>query len=256
MEKLSVVIITLNEEAHLKRCLDSVSSLADEVLVLDSFSTDGTQAICEAAGVRFEQHAFDGYVSQKNRALSMARNDWVLSLDGDEALSKNATDNIRQVMKNPTADGFEFNRRNSYCGRWMKYTSLYPDRKLRLFNRQKAQWTGYDPHDHVEMNPGSIKQRLRGDLLHWVIKDRAEHAAKTQHFAEIAARAYFRESKNTWFGQGLIHAIWRWNKEYFVRMGYLEGYLGWQFASFSAKYVYLKYRLLKKLYAARNQSNP
>jgi len=123
MIKISAVIIAFNEERDIGRCLESLAGIADETIVLDSFSTDQTPVICRSFGVRFEQHAFDGYVSQKNRALQLASHDYVLSLDADEALSETMKNEILLVKQKWDSDGYIFNRRNSYCGHWMRFTS-------------------------------------------------------------------------------------------------------------------------------------
>ncbi|MEA1875741.1 MAG: glycosyltransferase family 2 protein [Bacteroidota bacterium] len=252
MEKLSVVIITFNEGEHLSKCLDSVKAVADEVLVLDSFSTDRTQEICIEAGVRFYEHTFDGYVSQKNRAMEMASHNLILSLDGDEALSEEASLEILKLKENPLADGYVFNRRNNYCGKWMRYTSLYPDRKLRLFDPRLAKWTGHDPHDRIEMPNGANICRIQGDILHWVISDRADHLRKIDNFSTVAAEAYFSKGIKKGLLARYSHSLWRLLVEFIFRGGLMEGRLGWQFSFLSAKYVYLKYKKLSDHYAKGN----
>ena len=249
MEKLSVVIITLNEEEHLEKCLSSVSNLADQILVLDSFSTDKTQEICAAAGVDFVQHAFDGYISQKNRALAMAKYDLVLSLDGDEALSEQAREEVIQIKSDRVADGYTFKRNNNYCGRWMRHTSLYPDRKLRLFDRRQASWGGYDPHDRIDMVAGSKVIHLSSDIRHWVYANKEEHLLKVDDFAARAARAYFDLGRPAAPWHKVMHAGWRYFDELILRAGFMEGHLGRQFASLSARYTYLKYKKLEKHHA-------
>jgi glycosyltransferase involved in cell wall biosynthesis len=246
MEKLSVVIIAFNEERDIAWCLESVRAIADEVLVLDSFSTDRTEAICRKFGARFEQHRFDGYVSQKNRALQMASNDLVLSLDADEALSEEARIAILAIKKNREHDGFYFKRLNSWCGHQMRHTSWYPDRKLRLFDRSRAGWTGIDPHDEVMMEHGSRLFRLDAGILHRTVHSLAEHREKTE-----SAQFYFdRQIKSGW-GSALTHSAWRWFREYCVLLGFLDGKAGWQVARFSAIYVWKKYSYLRKLYGNR-----
>jgi len=248
MIKISAVIISFNEERDIARCLESVVDIADEVLVLDSFSTDGTKAICLKHGIRFEQHAFDGYVSQKNRAMQMATHDYILSLDADEALSEEARSEVERAKNEWTNDGYIFNRRNSYCGHWMRFTSWYPDRKLRLFDRRKAIWTGMDPHDYVKMNPGSRVVRVKSDLLHWAVHTEAEHQAKTEHFARISAKIYFEKGIRTNLATAFLHCVWRWFREYYVNFGILDGKAGWQVARYSAIYVWRKYYYLRQLY--------
>lgn len=252
MEKLSVVIITFNEEEHLPACLTSVQKVADEILVLDSYSSDNTEKICKEFGVIFKQHRFDGYISQKNRALAMAKHHLVLSLDGDEALSSEAIEAVTQIKSERKADGYRFRRRNNYCGRWMRFTSMYPDRKIRLFDRRKATWGGYDPHDCIIMTKGAVVHPLRANILHYVFATREEHLKKVLSFSEIAAKAYYEKGRKSKAHKKYINSAWRFINEWVIRGGFLEGHTGWQFSILSARYVWLKYKKLENLYAERN----
>ncbi len=269
MIKLSVVIISFNEERDIRRCLESVQGIADEVYVLDSFSTDGTEAICREFGARFEQHVFDGYVSQKNRATDRATYDHILSLDADEALSgrlkaqvaglKAQSERFKaqgsRLKDKELFDGYVFNRRNNWCGRWMRFTTLYPDRKLRLFDRRKARWSGLDPHDFVKPEPGTRVTRIKGDLLHWAIHDLSEQRHKTEQFARISAKAYYDHGKRPGFLSEYTHAVWRWFREYCIRLGFLEGFAGWQIARYSALYAWRKYYYLRQLYGNQSKTS-
>ncbi len=247
MIKLSAVIISYNEERDIERCLESLTDLADEVLVLDSFSTDSTEAICRRFGVRFEQHSFDGYVSQKNRALQMAAFDHVLSLDADEALSAEARQEVIVAKKDWNHDGYLFNRKNNFCGHWMRYTTWYPDRKLRLFDRRLAEWTGIDPHDYIRMTTGSKVARMEGALLHWPVRTIAEQQLKVEQFARISAKYYFERGIRSGLGSAGLHSVWRWFREYCLNLGFLDGRAGWQVSRFSALYVWRKYYYLRQL---------
>ena len=255
MIQLSVVIISLDEERDIRRCLESVQGIADEIYVLDSFSSDGTENICREYGARFAQHVFDGYVSQKNRATSRAKYDHILSLDADEALTEEMKAQISRVKTEWTNDGYVFNRKNNWCGRWMRYTTLYPDRKLRLFDRRKAQWSGLDPHDYVQPEAGASVTRVKGDLLHWAIHDLDEQRKKTDQFARISAKAYFDKGIKPGPFAALTHSVWRWFREYCVRLGFLEGIAGWQIARFSAIYAWKKYYYLSQLYGSQSSSS-
>ena len=248
MEKLSVVIISFNEERNIAKCVRSVMTIADEVLVLDSLSTDRTEAICRELGARFEQHAFDGYVAQKNRALGMAAHNLVLSLDADESLSDEAIRAIDRIRRERNHDGYFFNRRNFWCGHPMMHTSWYPDRKLRLFDRTKACWTGMDPHDEIVMENGCRIGRAEGEILHETVRSVAEHREKTERFARISAQVYFAKNVRPAWGSGLLHSAWRWFREYCLFLGFLDGLAGWQVARFSAVYVWRKYYYLRHLY--------
>ncbi|MFH0762028.1 MAG: glycosyltransferase family 2 protein [Bacteroidota bacterium] len=249
--KISAVIISFNEEQDIGRCLESLLNVADEIYVLDSFSTDRTEVICRESGVRFEQHVFDGYVSQKNRAMKQATYDHILSLDADEALSAKLREQISKIKENWTHDGYVFNRRNSWCGRWMRFTTLYPDRKLRLFDRRKAMWRGLDPHDFVRMDPDTEIVRVKGDLLHWAIHTVKEQQDKTDQFAKISAKAYFDRRIKVHRGSAIGHCVWRWFREYCIRLGFLEGKAGWQIARYSALYAWKKYYYLRQLYESQ-----
>ena len=248
MIKLSAVIISFNEERDIGKCLESLMGVADEVLVLDSFSTDMTEAICRKSGVRFEQHAFDGYVSQKNRALHLASFDHILSLDADEALSAEARQEVIAAKKTWNHDGYLFNRKNNFCGHWMRYTTWYPDRKLRLFDRRLAEWTGIDPHDYIRMKPGSKVARLKGELLHWPVRTIEEQKLKVEQFARISAKYYFDRGIKSGMGSAALHSVWRWLREYYFNFGFLDGKAGWQVARFSALYVWRKYYYLRQLH--------
>jgi glycosyltransferase involved in cell wall biosynthesis len=251
MKKISVVIISFNEERNIGRCLESVSGISDEILVLDSFSTDGTETICRKYGVRFEQHAFDGYGMQKNRALQMASYEYILSLDADEALSDEARETVNMAKKEWSHDGYIFNRRNNYCGHWMKHTTWYPDRKLRLFDRRKAACTNFDLHEFIKMEPGGTTIRVKGDLLHWTVNTKEEHQAKTEHFARISAKFYFDARIKPGIGAAVTHCVWRWFREYCLLLGVLDGKAGWEVAKFSALNVWKKYYYLRQLYGSQ-----
>jgi glycosyltransferase involved in cell wall biosynthesis len=167
MNKLSVVFITFNEEKNIERSLVSVREIADEIVVVDSFSTDATKEICVNYGVRFIEHEFRGYVEQKNFAASQATYDLVLSLDADEVPDAKLIESISSVKSNWQFDGYFMNRLNNYCGTWIRHGTWYPNRKLRLWNRKKGKWAGFNPHDRFELVDGSSTGYLKGDLLHY-----------------------------------------------------------------------------------------
>ncbi|MEA1898678.1 MAG: glycosyltransferase family 2 protein, partial [Bacteroidota bacterium] len=142
MIKISAVIISYNEEKYIGRCLESLQQVADEIVVVDSYSQDKTQEICEAHDVTFIEHEFEGYRQQKNWAMAQAENDNILSLDADECLSEELKNSILSVKDNLKADAYSFNRLNNYYGKWIKHSGVYPDRKIRLFDRRKGEWGG------------------------------------------------------------------------------------------------------------------
>lgn len=248
MIKLSVVIITFNEEKNIARCLDSVKSVADEIVVLDSFSTDKTKDICDSYGVKFFQHPFDGHIQQKNRAITYASSQFVLSLDADEALDEKLISSIQQAKSNWTFDGYYANRLTNYCGKWIKHGGWYPDKKLRLWNSSKGSWTGTNPHDKYELTDAFAKTgHLAGDILHYSFYSVDDHYKQARYFSNIAALALYKEGKRSnlfliWFSP-----IIKFIKDYIIKLGFLDGSSGFKIAKISAGYTRNKYVQLKKI---------
>lgn len=254
MIKLSAVIITFNEEEHLEKCLNSLNNIADEIVVVDSFSTDQTKAICATHNVRFIEQAFLGYKEQKNFALSQAQYDHILSLDGDEALSESLKQSILEVKKNWTKDGYYCNRLNNYCGQWIKHSDWYPDRKLRLFKKDSGSWKGINPHDSFKLNPGNTSGRMKGDLLHWIYRDYQEHNQKIERFSSIAAQAYFELGIKSSLLKVLWRPSWAFFKAYFLRLGFLDGFNGWVICVQTFNVTFLKYIKLRALWKTNKSS--
>ncbi|RLD77314.1 MAG: glycosyltransferase family 2 protein, partial [Bacteroidetes bacterium] len=151
MPKLSAVIITQNEEQNIGRCIDSLKGVADDIVVVDSGSTDNTEAICKEKGARFFYNKWEGYIEQKNFANDLAEHKYILSVDADEALSGQLRDSILEAKESLKADGYEMNRLTNYCGTWIRHGGWYPDRKLRLFHRDKFEWGGEKIHEAMVM---------------------------------------------------------------------------------------------------------
>lgn len=255
MAGISIVIISYNEERNIARCIKSVLGIADEILVVDSYSTDRTEEICLGLGVDFYQHPFVGFRQQKNFALSLASYDYVLSLDADEALSKGLYHRILEIKKDLKYDGYFFNRRNNYCGQWIRYSNWYPDSKLRLFNRKIGYWGGINPHDKVVMKPGARIAYVKEDILHWVLSSYEEHLKKVNKFSSIAAEEYYSMGRKTTFASMLGHSFWRFCKAYFLRLGFLDGFNGFVISSLSAYTTFLKYIKLRQLNIAARKAN-
>lgn len=248
MPKISAVIITLNEERNIERCLNSVLKVADEIVVVDSFSTDSTRSICEKFGARFIQNTFTGYRDQKNFAIEQASFDFILSLDADEALSPELEKSILEVKNNWTCDAYKFSRLNNYCGQWIYHSNWYPDRKIRLFDRRKGRWGGLNIHETVKMQPGSKICTLPGDLLHWSLHTYEEHIDKANRFSTISANEYYRMGVKSSIFKIIFNSSWRFFKAYFLKLGFLDGYNGFVISSLSAYTSFLKYIKLHQLY--------
>lgn len=250
MEKLSVVIITYNEEKNIRRCLDSVKEIADEIVVIDSFSKDDTEKICRENGAVFIQNVFEGYQKQKTFALTQAHFDCILSLDADEEVSVELKRSILQVKQNWTADAYQMNRLTNYCGKWIHYTGWYPDRKIRLFKRQKAIWQGTNVHESIALTENAILQTLKGNLLHYSFYSISQHLNKLNQYTDIGAQVAFEKGKRVGLLKIILGPFWKFFQAYFLRLGFLDGYYGFVISviiAFEAFAKYTKIRALNKL---------
>ena len=248
MQKISAVIIAFNEEVYIEQCIRSVAEVADEIVVVDSFSADRTREICLSLGVRFIEHQFEGYRDQKNFALTQASFDYVLSLDADEALSPPLEKSILLAKKDLKYDGYKFNRLNNYCGRWIYHTNLSPECKIRLFNRNKAQWGGFNIHETITLdNPKSVKF-LEGSLLHWLYDSYEESINKMNTYTTIQANEYFSKGYKSSSIRLLISPAWRFFHSYFLKAGFLDGYDGYVISKLLSTTCFLKYVKLRKLH--------
>lgn len=246
--KLSVVVITFNEEKNIGRCLQSVKEVADDIVVVDSYSTDRTGQICSEHGARFIQHTFFSHIDQKNWAISQAKYHFILSLDADECLSDQLKNSILKVKKNWKYDGYYFNRLTNYCGKWIRHTTWYPSRKLRLWDATKGQWGGINPHDKFVLNPGMRKKHLKGDILHYSYYAVEEHYEQLERFSTILANSYFKMGVKTNLLKRCLHTSWRFFNDYIFRLGILDGRYGFLISKLGAREVMLKYLKLRNLY--------
>jgi glycosyltransferase involved in cell wall biosynthesis len=246
--KLSAVIITFNEERNIQRCIESLLPVADEIIVVDSFSTDRTEEICKLYGIKFFQNVFEGHIEQKNIALLKANHEWILSVDADEALSETLQKAIKKSLEAPQFDAFAMNRLTNYCGKWVKYCGWYPDTKVRLVKKNKAHWTGTNPHDKLELKEKSQVCSLQGDLLHYSYYTKEDHFKQIEYFGNISAKELFLKGKNISVFLLYLKVITQFFKSYFVKMGFLDGKTGWLISSRSAYATLRKYQILRKMY--------
>lgn len=248
MPKISVVIITFNEEQNLERCLRSVRRVADEIIVVDSYSTDRTEEIGRNFNVNFVQHPFAGHIQQKNYALSLATYPHVLSLDADEALSEELESNILKIKGNWVHDAYYFNRLTNYLDKWIYHCGWYPDRKTRLWDKRKGNWGGINPHDQVIMQAGSSLGYISGDLLHYSYYSIKQHVAQSDKFSSIMAQEYFKKRKNASLLTIIYKPLWKFIHGYIIKRGLLDGYYGLVICALSAHSTFLKFIKLRELY--------
>ena len=248
MVKLSAIIITYNEERNIVRCLDSIMGIADEIVVVDSFSTDATEQICKSRGVRFIQHPFEGHIEQKSYALTLSAYNNVLSLDADEALDETLKKSVLEAKANWKYDGYEMNRLTNYCGAWIKHCGWYPDRKLRLFDKTKGKWGGTNPHDKYKMNSGASIGYLKGDILHYSYYTIEEHDKQIEYFTTIASKELFQKGKRASLIKMYMSPVVKFIQSYIIKLGFMDGSAGWNVCRLSARATFLKYKKLRDLY--------
>ena len=253
MNRLSVVIITFNEEENIGRCMESVKQVADEIVVLDSFSTDRTGQIAIAAGARFEQHIFDGHIEQKNLARKLATNPWVLSLDADETLSYELLAQIISWKSEPAEDlpsGYYMNRLNYYCAKPIKTCGMYPDRKLRLWREGSGSWQGTNPHDRFVLNDGEVADFMKGDILHNTWPTHQAFLNQVDKFATISAQHLKNGGLLYLFFKLIFSAPFKFIRIYFFKAGFTDGITGLTICYHQSREVFLKYwRAIKLKYS-------
>jgi glycosyltransferase involved in cell wall biosynthesis len=237
--KISATIITFNEERNVPRVIESLRC-CDEILVLDSGSNDRTVEIATKLGARVVEASWHGYAAQKNIAAKLATHDWILSLDADESLSEALEAEIWQIKKTgPKFDGYTMPRLAQYLGRWILHSGWYPDRKVRLFNKHKAQWIGEFVHESVTVN--GVVGHLKSNLLHFTCNSLSEHLRTMDGYTTLAAQELVSREKNVGFSNLLLDPPWTFFRTYVLKLGFLDGVEGLTIAYMAALYNFLKY---------------
>ena len=247
MIKISAVIITFNEERYIEECLKSLINVADEIIVVDSFSTDNTKSICEKYNVVFIEQKFLGYIEQKNFALKKAKYNYIVSLDGDESLSKILQDSINKLKFEWKNDGYYCNRFNNFCGQWIKHSDWYPNKKIRVFDRRMATWKGINPHDEIILSSNKKIGKLKGDILHLTYQTYSEFNLKVEHFSSISAESYFKIGKKSNLFKIIWNPSWAFFKAYILRLGFLDGLNGLIICYQTWNLTFLKYTKLLEI---------
>ncbi len=245
MPPLSATLITRNEAKHMARAIRSLAG-ADEIIVVDDGSTDGTQQIARDLGARVIEHAWQGFAAQKNFATAQATHDWILSLDADEELNADAQAALaRWKGSSPSASGYRLARRAYYLGRWILHSGWYPDYKLRLYDRRHGQWEGSFVHESVTV-AGPV-ETLEGEILHYTCDSLTEHRERIEFYTDLAAREMIAQHKSAgWISRSLA-PLWVFLFAYFIRLGVLDGPQGFLIAWMAARYVRLKYQKWARL---------
>jgi glycosyltransferase involved in cell wall biosynthesis len=251
MKRLSACLITLNEEHNLARALASLEGIADEVVLVDSGSTDNTAAIAREKGAVFFERAWTNYSEQKNFAAACAKNDWILSMDADEELSSALQTSILDWKKRePQFNVYEMSRKTWYLGAWIRHSGWYPDFQRRLYRREASQFSGII---HESLRFEGKAGRLNGDLLHYTVRSFAEHEQKVERYAELAAQQMYAAGERSWRSAVWFATPWSWFQNYFLRGGFLDGYRGALIAQMAARAVRIKYEKLGQLVRAAGE---
>lgn len=247
MNKISVILITKNEERNIERCLQSVAPVADEVVVVDSFSEDATAEICARYNTRFVSHVWEGYSGSKNFANSLATYDIILSIDGDEALSKTLVQSIKELKEREIADNevFAMNRLNNYCGQWIKGCGFYPETKVRLWRKGFAHWEGLI-HEWLVYERPPKTTFLKGDLLHYSWTTPEGFRKQQFHFAELGAQSYYERGKKTGILPWLFSPSVNFIRTYIIKGGFLYGRTGFSICRTMMQANRYKYNLLRR----------
>jgi len=245
--QISATIITFNEESNIKAACESVA-WADEIVVVDSNSTDATRELAAASGVRVITNAWPGFGAQKQFAVEQAKHEWIFSLDADERVSdelKRSIEGLRKKPEGELADGYEIARCTYYQQRWIRGGGWYPDRQLRLFRKSRGRWKERHIHESVAMNAGSRVERLNGDLLHYTSPDAAHHHRMIgERYAPLAARQMFEEGRRTSMLAVASAGPAAFIRSLILKGGLRDGFAGFTIASFAAHHAFLKHLML------------
>ncbi len=237
--KVSATIVALNEERNIVRAIESLHGV-DEVVVVDSGSTDRTREIARSLGARVIEEPWRGYAAQKNFAAECASYDWILSLDADEALGEVLSAEVLELKQDgPRFDAYSMPRLAQYCGRWIRHSGWYPDRKVRLYHRGRALWAGEFVHESVQVE-GSIGL-LEGNLLHFTCNSIAEHRKTLDRYTTLAARDLVARGAPLPYWKLVLHPAWTFLRTYLVQQGFRDGAQGLTIARMASLYTYLKY---------------
>ena len=252
MVTLSAVIITHNVERNIDRCLRALQGIASQVVVVDSGSTDGTEAICQQLQVLFVHHDWEGYSKQKNYAETLATGDWVLSLDADEAIDDTLRAQLQQLLSvGPRPNTvYSMNRLTNFCGHWIRHCGWYPDTKVRLWQRGTAHWEG-DVHEQLVFSNPVTTLRLKGDLLHYSYYTLEQLVSRQTRYARLAAQEAHDKGRHCRRTALWLRPLWRFVRDYLLRGGFLDGEAGYIVCRMNAYYTFMKYATLRELDSER-----
>jgi glycosyltransferase involved in cell wall biosynthesis len=254
MEKVSIAIITKNEESNIRECLESVR-WADEIIVVDSGSTDATAAICREFQAQFFLEEWKGFPRQKNSAIAKTRNEWVVSLDADERITPELRQEIEKTLDQyPKYDGYLIARKNFFLGHWIKHCGWYPDYNLRLFRKSKGHFKERAVHEKVEIQ-GTMGY-LKNPLEHNTYRTLSDFFIRMEPYSSLAAQEMNQEGKKYRFRDLVFRPPFTFFQMFFLRLGFLEGYRGFLLSRLYSYYTFAKYCKLRELQESGNPTRP
>ncbi len=244
---LSVVIITKNEAHIIEKALQSLQGVTNDIIVVDSGSTDGTQMICKKFNATVIETGWNGYGANKNKGNTAAANDWIFSLDADEAIDEELKQTLQQIDLKDDKAVYEVKRKNFFCNKPIHYGEWAGDKAIRLFNRKIASWNDAAVHEKLIL-PNDMKVvLLKGSLSHYTVHNVEDYLEKTERYAKLSAEKYFTQGKKTNYFKIYLSPLFTFLQHYIFRLGFLDGRLGFFIAKTTARYTYLKYYYLKQM---------
>jgi glycosyltransferase involved in cell wall biosynthesis len=246
---ISVVIITSNEAHIIANTLQSLQSVTNDIVVVDSGSTDDTVKICKQFNATVIETNWAGYGINKNKGIAAAKNDWILSLDADEAIDSTLHKTLLQLTLPGDEEVFNISFKNFFCNKWIRFGEWGFDKHIRLFNRKKVQWNNATVHENLVF-PEDVKiKKLKGHILHYTVHNPKEYADKTDNYARMNAKKYFESGKSPNFFKQYFSPLFAFMLHYIFQFGFLDGKEGFIIAKTTARYTFLKYRYLKEMNA-------
>ncbi len=253
--EISAVVITFNEEKRLEPALKSLAGLVSEIIVVDSFSTDNTVRLAKKYTNKVFQRKWTDYSDQKNYANTRASSPWIFSLDADERISPELRAEIIEIKKEePECDGFLIPRQVYYLGKWIRHSGWYPDRKLRLFRKEKARWEGEYVHERLVIE-GKVR-KLNGSIHHFTYRNISEHLDRINNFSELGAQKLYAQGKKCRWHHLVFRPFFRFVKSFFWRAGFLDGYPGFIVSVLNGYSIFLRYAKLREIWKKGERIEP
>jgi glycosyltransferase involved in cell wall biosynthesis len=247
MQKISVVIITKNEEHEIGRCLHSLKGLTDDIVVLDNGSTDNTKNIVREEGARLIEQAWEGFGKTKNKATQFARYDWVLNLDADESLDEELKNSLLDLSLDNENEVFELKFKNFFGKKYLRFGEWGGDKHVRVFNRRRIGWNEARVHEGLLLMPEIKIKKLKGHVLHYTVNTVTEYSNKMFKYASLSAEKYAEQGKKSSWLKVIMAPLFAFLKYYIFKLGFLDGREGFICARMTSYYTFTKYARLLKL---------